>query len=338
MSEKTKSTNKKSPRVFGHTVAVTATVYEKASKQKHRNKIPVFMQNYQRKDYPYSTWYLLKLCEKHDFNLNPYLNALRLAKGEKETIRLERREMLSVLCPTLIAYCNLSPVAEHLFEVQASVEHLAKMCNQNYESWDNKTGKHRTRCDTVRNALDMLEEAELITVLRQYDKKGRKYKPMRIWLNIEFFLMFGITEHKLRTLVVNYHKYQFINNQLGRTFKAYQKHLDKLETKGVADIKSNYALNNLLIKRRKAFLGEKIIKFVSQRKPSNYLSLDIESDVFKPCFRSFNDCNSPEEVWKLKKRLFDRERLRAQARQKSAEAIIFRQALTQSYINDLRFV
>ena len=32
--------------------------------------------------------------------------------------------------------------------------------------------------------------------------------------------------------------------------------------------------------------------------------MDIETDVFKPCFRSFADCNTPEEVYKLQKRLF----------------------------------
>ena len=73
------------------------------------------------------------------------------------------------------------------------------------------------------------------------------------------------------------------------------------------------------LKRRKDFLGEHYYYVYSQRKPSNYLTLDIETDVFKPCFRSFADCNTPEEVYKLQKRLFDKERIRERARLKAAK-------------------
>lgn len=333
MSNQPKKRNKKL-RTFGFTSTLKAKIYDKANKKKHRNKTPVFMQNYQRKDYAYTTWFFLQRCETHDFNKNPYLNALRLAKYERETIRRDRREVLTVLVPTLISYCDFSPKSSYLFEVRANVEHIAKMCNQTYESWDNKAGKSRVRYDTVRGALEMLEAAELITVLREYDKKGRKHKAMRIWLNVEFFLMFGIAEKELRKLLVDFHKYQFVNNKLDKTFKEYEKHLAKLEHKGVADIKDQHALRNLLIKRRKDLLGEHIIKFVSQRKPTNYSSFDIERDVFKPCFRSFSDCNTPEEVHKLQKRLWDKERIRERARLKAANDRAYRKALMQSYMDE----
>lgn len=337
MSNQSKKRNKKY-RVFGFTSTIKATVYNKANKKKHRNNTPVFMQNYQRKDYAYTTWFFLKRCETHNFNKNPYLNALRLANYQRETIRRDRREVLSVLIPTLISYCDFSPASPYLFEVRANVEHLAKMCNQAYESWDEKACKSRVRYDTVRGALEMLEAAELITVLREYDKQGRKHKAMRIWLNVEFFLMFGINEQQLRKIIVDFHKHQFIHNRLNMTFENYQKHLDKLEHKGVADLKKNHSLRNLLMKRRKDLLGEHIINFVSQRKPANYLSLDIESNVFKPCFRSFNDCNTPEEVRKLQKRLLDKERLRERARLKAANDIAYRKAQIQSYLNEFNYV
>ena len=48
---------------------------------------------------------------------NPYLNALRLAKYEREKIRRDRREVLTVLVPTLISYCDFRRKALHLFEV-----------------------------------------------------------------------------------------------------------------------------------------------------------------------------------------------------------------------------
>ncbi len=326
-----KKRNKRN-RTFGFKSSLKAAVYEKANKKKHRNKTPVFMQNYQYKEYAYTTWYFLQRCETHDLNKNPYLNALRLAQYQREKIRRERREVLSVLIPTLISYCDFSPTSPYLFEVQANVEHLAKMCNQAYEAWDEKIGKRRVRYDTVTNALKMLEAAELVTVLREYDKKGRKHKAMRIWLNVEFFLMFGITEQQFRKIIVDFHKYQFINNRVRQTYANYQKHLDKLEHKGVADLQNNHSLRNLLIKRRKDFLGEHIIRFVSQIKPVDYLEWDIESDIRKPCFRSFADCNTPEEVHKLQKRLLDKERLREKARQKAANDIAYRKALMQSYL------
>ena len=336
MSNQPKKRNKKL-RTFGFTSTLKAKIYDKANKKKHRNKTPVFMQNYQRKDYAYTTWFFLQRCETHDFNKNPYLNALRLAKYEREKIRRDRREVLTVLVPTLISYCDFSPKSSYLFEVRANVEHIAKMCNQTYESWDNKAGKSRVRYDTVRGALEMLEAAELITVLREYDKQGRKHKAMRIWLNVEFFLMFGITEKQLRKLIVDFHKYQFVNNRSSQISDSYQKHLDKLEHKGVADIKSHHSLRNLLIKRRKDFLGEHIITFISQRKPSNYLTLDIETDVFKPSFRSFADCNTPEEVYKLQKRLFDKERIRERARLKAANDMAYRKAQMQAYLNEFSY-
>lgn len=336
MSNQPKKRNKKH-RTFGYTSTLKATVYNRANKKKHRNKTPVFMQNYQRKEYAYTTWFFLQRCETHNFNKNPYLNALRLAKYQRETIRRDRREVLSVLIPTLISYCDFSPASPYLFEVQANVEHIAKMCNQAYESWDEKAGKSRIRYDTVRLALEMLEAAELITVLREYDHQGRKHKAMRIWLNVEFFLMLGITETQLRKILVDFHKYKFVNNRLEQMFANYQTHLAKLEHKGIADIRKNHSLRNLLIKRRKDLLGEHIIQFVSQRKPIDYLTLDVESNVFKPCFRSFNDCNTPEEVRKLQKRLLDKERLRERARLKAANDMAYRKAQIHAYIDELSY-
>ncbi|WP_167740727.1 RepA family replication protein [Muribacter muris] len=335
MKSQTIKKRQKINRVFGFKSQRTAKIYEKAGKKKHRNLTPFFRQNYQSKEFSYTTWFFLQRCETHDLLKNTYLNALRLAKGEREAIRRERRETLDVLIPTLVAYCDFAPSSELLFEVRANVEHIAKMCNQAYTSYDSVSNKYRVRYDTVLNAIEMLEEAELITVLREYDKQGQKQKPMRIWLNVEFFLMFGITEKQLREVLLKFHKYQFVNNQLEKTFKNYQKHLDKMEQKGVADIKRHHSLRNLLIKRRKDLLGERIIQFVAQRKPNNYLELDIERDVFKPCFRSFSDCNSPDEVEKLRKRLWDRELVRQKAREKALNNRLYKAALMQQYSNEL---
>lgn len=149
--------------------------------------------------------------------------------------------------------------------------------------------------------------------------------------------MLGITETQLRKILVDFHKYKFVNNRLEQMFANYQTHLAKLEHKGIADIRKNHSLRNLLIKRRKDLLGEHIIQFVSQRKPIDYLTLDVESNVFKPCFRSFNDCNTPEEVRKLQKRLLDKERLRERARLKAANDMAYRKAQIHAYLDEFSY-
>ncbi|WP_233138893.1 hypothetical protein [Aggregatibacter actinomycetemcomitans] len=118
---------KKINRTFGFKSSKRAVNYEKAAKKKHRNLTPFFTQNLQSREFAYTTWFFLQRCETHNFNKNPYLNALRLSKYQRETIRRERREVLSVLLPTLITYCDFSPASDYLFEVRANVEHIANM-------------------------------------------------------------------------------------------------------------------------------------------------------------------------------------------------------------------
>lgn len=296
-----------------------------ANKRKHRNKTPFFKLNDRKKSYGYTQWFFIKRCETHNFNANKFLTALRMVLKQRLTIRRERIEALEVLSLLLLTYCDFSPASEYLFEVRATLGRLAKMGNFSYIYYDKIEDKVRERYDSLLGALEMLEQAELITICRQYDKEERKHKPMRIWLNPEFLLMFGVTEQQLRKMLVDFHKYQYVKNQLDQTFAEYQKHLEMLENYGIADLSKNYSLRNLLKKKRKDLLGEHIIKFVSQRKPANYLSFEVETNVFKPCFRSFDDCTSPEELNKLRERLLNKERIRERARLKAQNDSLYRQ-------------
>ena len=83
---------KKINRTFGFKSSKRAVNYEKAAKKKHRNLTPFFTQNLQSREFAYTTWFFLQRCETHNFNKNPYLNALRLSKYQREAIRRERRE------------------------------------------------------------------------------------------------------------------------------------------------------------------------------------------------------------------------------------------------------
>lgn len=319
-----------SKRVYQAHFDVEAKVYDRAEKRKHRNTTPNYIFNYQKKEksYPYTTWFFLQRLSIHDFKLNPYLCALRMAQG-KGAIRSERRESLKALCAVMLTYVDMSPARPYLFEVRASIEELADKSHLTYMYWDNVKGKHRLRYDIALNTLKMLEEAELVTVVREYDRVGRQHKPSRIFLNVEFFLMLGVTEKELRKILLDFHKNQYVKNNLNQSFISYKKHLDRLEQKNVANLENHHALRNMLIKRRKDLLGERMIKFVAQLKPVDYKSFDIESDVFKPCFRSYADCTTLEEVHKLRKRLLAKEQIRLQAKLKSANDTTYREAMVQ---------
>ena len=78
---------KKINRTFGFKSSKRAVNYSKAAKKKHRNLTPFFTQNLQSREFAYTTWFFLQRCETHNFNKNPYLNALRLSKYQRETKR-----------------------------------------------------------------------------------------------------------------------------------------------------------------------------------------------------------------------------------------------------------
>ncbi|WP_371694993.1 replication protein [Pasteurella multocida] len=328
----TKQTNKKSRKhlTFGFKFNTSAKEYDQAVTRKHRNATPFFRLNLQNREFTYTQKVFLDLSLQHDLLRNRYLNALRIARYQRETIRKDSREVMEVLIPTLIAYCDMSLTSEFLFEVQANVEHIAQMCNQTYQYQDSK-GYMRVRYDTITNALNTFDEAGLITILREKNKVSGKNKAMRIWLNPEFFLMLGVSLKELRKKLLKYHKYQYQNNKLEQARVAYQKHLMKIEHKNVASMKSNYKLRSLLLERKKNLLGEKTLEFVQQRKPLNYRDLDIESDVFKPCFRTFEDCNTPQEIEKLRQRLYMRSLLREQAKTKAQNDRLYKQELERFY-------
>lgn len=323
------SKRKKINRVFGFKLNKTAKKYDKANKRKHRNVTPYFAQNYQGKEYAYTTHFFLQRCETFDPQKCKFLIAVREAKFQRTSIRLERRELLLVLFPTLISYCDFSLSNPYLFEVRANVEHIATMCRQLYTYTDPTTKKTRNRYDTVLNAIEMLEEAELIKVAREYDKRGRRYKPMRIWLNVEFFLSLGVTEVELRNILAKFHKYQYRNNSFNQNYQNYEKHVARLNHKGVADVEKQYSLKNLLIKERKALLGEKLMKFVAT--PNNATEYNAEDDDVQSCFRSPKYCTTSLEIAKLRKRLEERSLRRQRIREKAANDIAYRKWQLQSY-------
>lgn len=294
-----------------------AKIYSLQTCKKHRNAPPKFVKLIKGKGFSYTQKLLLNRAYQHDTNRNPYLRALRKAKYQRLRIRSERREILDVLIPVLINFCDLSLTRDYLFEVKTDLATIAKQCGQHYKYTD-KNGNERERYDTINNAIKMLEEAELITVLREMDKTVGKQKAMRIWLNPEFFIMLGFSEAELRKIMLRYHKYQFINNKLDELDAIHQQHIERLKQSNVADIRKKYALHNQLVNIRKKFLGERVLKYVAQRKPIDFKDQQISTYLFTPCFKSFADCNSEDEIEMLRNRILMRKVLRDKERERRA--------------------
>lgn len=212
----------------------------------------------------------------HDWNKNVYLRELRKRKKQKLSIRSERRETLQALANELIAYTDYSIDSDYLFEVMTNVETLAKNIRQLhiYPSG-------RKAYDPVTNALKMLEEANLLIILRELDYETKQRKAMRIWLKPEFFYAFGFTQARLRQKIKNLHKYRAKKGLLIDSKNIYKTHVQRLKYSNVADISEKYALKNLLLKIKNNFLSKESIANL-EKKPEKNNSIFWDNKIEQP--------------------------------------------------------
>ncbi|MFC1098390.1 hypothetical protein ACFGZK_11050 [Pasteurella multocida] len=212
----------------------------------------------------------------HDWNKNVYLRELRKRKKQKLSIRSERRETLQALANELIAYTDYSIDSDYLFEVMTNVETLAKNIRQLhiYPSG-------RKAYDPVTNALKMLEEANLLIILRELDYETKQRKAMRIWLKPEFFYAFGFTQARLRQKIKNLHKYRAKKGLLIDSKNIYKTHVQRLKYSNVADISEKYALKNLLLKIKNNFLSKESIANL-EKTPEKDNSIFWDTKVEQP--------------------------------------------------------
>ncbi|HII3761618.1 hypothetical protein ACFGWE_10660 [Pasteurella multocida] len=217
----------------------------------HRNHIPVIRKNAIKFALGKEISAALN-C--HNWNKNRYLRDLRKRKKQKLSIRSERRETLQALAYELIAFADYSIDSDYLFEVMTNVETLAKNIRQLHVY-----PSGRKSYDPVTKALRMLEEANLLIILRELDHETKQRKAMRIWLKPEFFYAFGFTHSRLRQKVKNLHKYRAKNGLLVEAKNIYKSHVQRLKYSNVADISEKYALKNLLLKIKNDFLSKETI-------------------------------------------------------------------------------
>lgn len=180
----------------------------------------------------------------------------------KLTLRSEREETLNALARAMLYRADYDPSAPYLFEVKASIESLADMIGQlhTYEpGYDGEFGQYkhgRKSCDPVHGALDDLEAADLILVVREFDSKSGTYKASRIFFKPKFFIGLGLTLDETRKIISRSRKWQ---EKMGLTLSAKQKRqielLRQSESERVASLKLP-SLKNLLARIRREFTGD----------------------------------------------------------------------------------
>ncbi|WP_084110627.1 hypothetical protein [Erwinia typographi] len=190
--------------------------------------------------------------ERHDWNRNPLIYALRCQREQRISVRSERRETYYALAMAMIANCDYNPDDDYLFEVMCSSEELAKQIGQLHV--DAATG--RKTYDPVYKAIGDWEAAGTLVVHRARDAETRQQKAMRIWIRPEFFDGLGFSMAELRDIVIKFRRW-LERKGLRETYKdRYSEHLKRLARSNVADISDKHSLKNLLKKIKRHVLGE----------------------------------------------------------------------------------
>lgn len=128
----------------------------------------------------------------------------------RASIRKERELSLTCLTRALLKYANFDYRATFLFEVDRSIEQIAKELGvlreykKGYDSACIEESKYRhgrKSCDGLRGALDDLEASKMVLVVREYDKNASQYKISRLFLRPDFFKAFGISMDVVKKLM-----------------------------------------------------------------------------------------------------------------------------------------
>ncbi|WP_345855761.1 hypothetical protein [Shewanella algae] len=157
-----------------------------------------------------------KAVSRYDFTRCPIYSSARLNGGElirqvfsdgskrvksipprRIRPRREREETSRCLMRAMLYYVDYDPTAQYMFEVQLSLEQLAKEIGQLYEyqpGYDGDSGQYRygrKSCDPVRGAFDDWELAKMVVMVREFDHETKTYKATRIFLTPLFFKALG---------------------------------------------------------------------------------------------------------------------------------------------------
>ncbi len=180
----------------------------------------------------------------------------------RAAIRRERDETLTALVRAMIYRTDYNPTAPYLFEVQCCVEELARMIGQlhvyapEYDGEDGQYRHGRKSCDPVHGAIEDMEAADMLFVVREFCSEAGMWKAMRIYLKPNFFTGFGFSLDDVRDILSVTKKWQ---EKRGFIKTAKQKRqstvLAKAKSERIASL-DRVSLQNLMTKIRREFTGE----------------------------------------------------------------------------------
>ncbi|AYN25597.1 hypothetical protein D8682_00520 (plasmid) [Buttiauxella sp. 3AFRM03] len=194
---------------------------------------------------------------RHDWNRNPALLALR-QKGYtpwsrqfdpdfqpqplRTGVRSESREALTALSFAMSANCDYNPDNEYPFEVMVPFEEIAKQMGvlHRYENG-------RVAYDSALHALRVIEEMKHVYVVRGFDKDTRQHKPLRIFLNVDFFTSKGLQLDELKTMVCRFQAWARKKGLSASLKQQNERHLLRLSRLNLG-IEKLYSLKKLLKK------------------------------------------------------------------------------------------
>ncbi|OCH60908.1 hypothetical protein A6D98_09925 [Aliivibrio fischeri] len=179
----------------------------------------------------------------------------------RASIRIEREQTLDALTRAMIYRADYDPDAPFLFEVKSSVEELARMIGQLHEyapGYDGENGKYRhgrLACDPVHGAIEDMEAADLIVVVREFDSESKTNKAKRIFFKPNLFKSFGLTMEDTRKMLSAARKWQEKHGLLHSAKKKRQAEvLRQCESDRIATL-DRHSLRNLLGRLKREFTG-----------------------------------------------------------------------------------
>lgn len=236
-----------------------------------------YIPNFEKKPHEKSTVIYKRVAaalDKHDWNRNKQIIQLRDQGGKilkrvtdtgekiyrsiaprRQKMHKYRSETMRYLSQAMIFHCEWSSSTDYMFEIMLSVEELAREIGQFHEydsGYDGDEGQYahgRISYDPVLGALRDWEAAELIIVVKEFDKTAGQFKASRIFLRPEFFKSLGFTKKEINKMVNGLTKARS-KSASNKPFKRSRPLSDK-----IANFEDKHSLKNMLLRMRGWFTG-----------------------------------------------------------------------------------
>ncbi|EDK1561883.1 hypothetical protein [Enterobacter hormaechei] len=155
-------------------------------------------------------------------------------------VRSESRQALTALHFALAANCDYNPDNEYPFEVMVPFEEIARQMGV-FHRYENG----RVAYDSALHALRVTEEMKQVFVVRGKDQDTKQHKPLRIFLNVDFFTSKGLRLDELKSLVCRFQAWARKKGLSASLKQRNERHLLRLSRLNLG-IEKLYSLKKLL--------------------------------------------------------------------------------------------